>query len=368
MIADVGFEPQWASAPGETIAEILAQRDLSLSDFASEIGERPGFAQDLLEGRAAITLSIARTLARVFGASVEFWMSREFQFREDASRLRAAESQWVASLPLSDMVKFGWLAAKTRSTEQVAACLEFFGMASVAAWQSRYASLLQNAAFRKSSTFESDPAAVATWLRRGELEGEAVACAPWDPEEFRKALQEIRTLTRLKDPERFLPKLKQLCAENGVAIAVVRTPTGCRASGATRWLSDKKALLLFSFRYLTDDQFWFTLFHEAAHLLLHKDTDLFLEGVENPESHKEDDANDFASKILVPPEYAQELHVLRANSLDVIRFASRVGVAPGIIVGQMQHRGIVGYHQLNFLKRRFVWTVSDASHETRQND
>jgi HTH-type transcriptional regulator / antitoxin HigA len=35
---------------------------------------------------------------------------------------------------------------------------------------------------------------------------------------------------------------------------------------------------MLSFRYKTNDHFWFSLFHELAHLLLHGKKSLFLEG------------------------------------------------------------------------------------------
>src|SRR5262245_53695423 len=138
-------------------------------------------------------------------------------------------------------------------------------------YTSTYVGLQQIAAFRTSPSFDSQPSAVAAWLRQGEIETEAFDCNHWDPIRFRESLADIRSLTRQKEPRRFIPALQRCCAESGVAVAIVRAPKGCRASGATRFLTRHKALLMLSFRYLTDDQFWFTFFHEAGHLLLHGD-------------------------------------------------------------------------------------------------
>src|SRR5437870_1390262 len=102
--------------------------------------------------------------------------------------------------------------------------------------------------------------------------------------------------------------------------------TGCRASGATRFLSPNKALLLLSFRYLSDDQFWFSFFHEAGHLLLHGDRGFFLEGDDSPSTKEEQDANDFTARILVPPEFQQAMRSLPLDGRQVIRFARRVCV------------------------------------------
>jgi HTH-type transcriptional regulator/antitoxin HigA len=349
------FYPDWVSPPGDTIVDILRESDLSLVEFAQRIGYEPELAKDLIQGRATITIAIARQLVKVLGASVEFWMSRDYQYRQDISRLHVPHAEWLDRLPLGDMIKFGWLNPVPHPADEVAACLRFFNLPSIQAWNEAYASLLQMTAFRTSSSFDSQPAAVAAWLRQGEIEAETIDCSPWDAKRFQESLVHIRSLTRIKNPSLFLPELKKCCADSGVAVAIVRAPSGCRASGATRFLSGDKALLLLSFRYLTDDHFWFTFFHEAGHLLLHGEAAFFLEGVDMLLTPQEEEANEFASRTLIPVERQPEFLRLRANAREVIRFAVRIGVAPGIVVGQLQHLGKLRYDQLNRLKRRFTW-------------
>ncbi len=349
------FHPDWASAPGDTIADILGERGLSLAEFAQRMGHTPEYARDLLEGRVSITIGIARRLEKLLGASVEFWMSRDFQYRQDIARLHAADEEWLTELPVEDMIKFGWLKPVPHPSDEMTACLRFFGVPSVSAWRQAYADLQEMVAFRTSPSFDSRPAAVAAWLRQGEIESDAIECSPWDPRRFEEALSSIRSLTRVKDPSRFIPELRKRCAASGVAVAVLRAPNGCRASGATRFLSRSKGLLLLSFRYLSDDQFWFSFFHEAGHLLLHGEKGFFLEGFDGPATTEEQEANEFAERTLVPPEFRLALLDLPADSRKVIRFARRIGVSPGIVVGQLQHYKRIRHNQLNRLKRRFRW-------------
>jgi HTH-type transcriptional regulator/antitoxin HigA len=353
------FRPDWVSAPGDTMTDILRERDLSEVEFAKQIGQTNEEAQDLLHGRATITIGIARQLERALGASVEFWMSRDVQYRHDVARLEA-EPEWLQELPVGDMIRFGWISPVPHPSEEVAACLRFFGVPSVRAWRRVYGELQQMVAFRTSPSFDSSPGAVAAWLRQGEIQTGGLKCGSWDATRFEKSLQAIRPLTRLKDPGSFIPKLQNLCAAAGVAVAVVRPPTGCRASGATRFFSPKKALLLLSFRYLSDDHFWFTFFHEAGHLLLHDGGRLFLEGVDMDSTPEEQEANEFAARTLIPTEYQNELLSLRVNSREaareVIKFAQRLGISPGIVVGQLQHYQRIKPHRLNSVKRRFEWS------------
>jgi HTH-type transcriptional regulator / antitoxin HigA len=258
-------------------------------------------------------------------------------------------------LPLADMVRFGWVKQDSDPSRQLAACLNFFGVPNIAAWHRAFGAIEQRFAFRTSPSFESRPAAVAAWLRQGELEADRIACAPWNSERFEAALDAIRSLTREKNPKIFMPKLQKLCADAGVAVVLVRAPSGCHASGATRFLSPQKAMLLLSFRFLSDDQFWFSLFHEAGHLLRHGRQDIFIEGIEASNVSAEREANEFAGTLLIPPQYQSEVMRMRPNTYDLVRLARRIGISPGILVGQLQHRGKIKRNHFNGLKRRYTW-------------
>lgn len=349
------FRPDWVSAPGDTIADILRERGLSEADLAKRLGLDHDTVSDLLQGRATVTIAIARRLEKVLGSSVEFWMSRDFQYRQDIARLHGGHEEWLAEFPIGDMIKFGWLTPVPHPSDEVGACLRFFNVLSVDEWHQTYDNLQQIAAFRTSPSFDSRTASVVAWLRQGEIQAEAIDCKPWDSRCFEKALSHIRSLTREKNPNRFLPKLQEACSACGVAVAIVRAPSGCRASGATRFLSPEKALVQLSFRYLTDDHFWFTFFHEAGHLLLHSDKCLFLEGAEFTTSTEEEEANEFAERTLIPAEFKSELLELAANADKIIRFSRRLGISPGIVVGQLQHIGKIRRDHFNSLKRRFAW-------------
>ena len=361
------FIPSWSSAPGDTMLDILRQRNLSTTAFANTMGLTIEEIHNLIEGRATITITIARQLADVLGSSVSFWMSRDFQYRQDAQRLDADNLQrWIRELPLGDMIKFGWLIPTPYPSEEIAASLRFFAVSSVSAWRERYASLHDATTFRTSPSLDSRPASVATWLRRGEVEAEQIDCEPWHPERFAGSLTDIRLLSKYKDPNRFLPQLQTICSRGGVAVVIVRTPSGCRASGATRFVSREKAILQLSFRHLTDDHFWFTFFHEAGHLLLHGERNLFtaalnrkpiwiLEGLEAENSEEEQQANHFAARCLIPDNFQQQLFELPISHTHIVRFAVQLGISPGIVVGQLQHLGRIGFDQMNSLKRRYTW-------------
>jgi HTH-type transcriptional regulator/antitoxin HigA len=354
------FSPDWVCAPGETIATILGEKGLSAEDLARTIKSTPRDIQLLLEGSAALTNDLAQRLADALGASAGFWSRREIRYRQDLDRLnqeaaRAARENWLEEIPVKDMIGMGWIKPIADPAALAAAVLKFFGVPNLDSWRSTYQEAIHPVAFRTSPTFESQPGAIAAWLRQGEHEAAAISCDKWDPDRFREQLQVIRGLTREKDPQVFLPELKRLCARCGVAVVAIRAPQKCRASGACRFLSPGRPLLMLSFRYLSDDHLWFTFFHEAAHLLLHSDRCFFLEGDGRLTTAEEEEANAFAANILIPPEHQQEMLRLPAQRVPLIRFARKVGIAPGIVVGQLQHLKRIRRNYLNSLKRRYQW-------------
>ena len=262
---------------------------------------------------------------------------------------------WLHDLPIKDMMNFGWIESHQNLTLRVEECLRYFDVPSVASFDRRVAGLLAGAKLRTSATLQSKPASLTAWLRKGEVEADLISCQTWDGDKLLATIPEFRKLTLLREPSKFVPQLKAKCAEAGVALVIARAPSGCRASGATKFLSDNKALLMLSFRHLSDDHFWFSFFHECGHLFLHGKEGLFIEGEAHDTQAHEDEANEFAEKALIPDPWHGLLTKLPLRRNEIIRFAVRVGVAPGIVVGQLQHRGRVGHNYLNYLKRRFKW-------------
>ena len=102
---------------------------------------------------------------------------------------RLGQAGWLAELPLKHINAFGWIPKTRDIADRVTHCLRFFGVASVDAWRQRYAAPV--AAFRAQRGREMAVGAVATWLRQGERQAEALDCRPFDAGGFRAALQEF---------------------------------------------------------------------------------------------------------------------------------------------------------------------------------
>ncbi len=114
-----------------------------------------------------------------------------------------------------------------------------------------------------------------------------------------------------------------------------------------------------SLRYLANDHFWFTFFHEAAHLLLHSRKAVFLDGKGYGGSGlEEEEANRWAANLLITQTALQRfIASFNGTSAEVLAFAREQSIAPGIVVGQLQRAGCLTYVQSNKLKERYRWTT-----------
>lgn len=310
----------------------------------------------LFNGELPITAARAKAIAGAVGANMRFWLAREAQYRRDLQALRDDSRKWIASLPFADMARYGWLKAATSTSDKLRNALDFFEVGTVDEWRDAWLSDRAGlTAYRTSPVFTAQSASVAAWLRQGELAAAELTVDTWSRGRFERMLPSLKPLTRIQEPAEFIPQLQHQCATCGVAVVIVRAPKGCPASGATRVKNDK-AILQLSFRYLRDDNFWFTFFHEAGHLVLHEDR-LFLEWPDRREldSHEEDEANTFSGQILIPSSEEAALRALPHDHRSIMRFAKRLSISPGIVVGQLQHRGLVRQDRLNFLKKRYSW-------------
>lgn len=352
------FQPDYFVPPGVTLLETIDSIGMTQAELAERTGRPKKTINEIIKGKAAITPETALQLERVLGIPASFWNNLEANYREaiaraqERSRLKAHKA-WLNRIPVNHLIKLNWIKKRSSIVEQLEDVLRFFGVASPEAWEEVWGNL--KVAFRQSSTFESNPGAVATWLRMGEIIAKDIKCEPYNKRRFIRALHKIRLLTR-ESHDVFLPETERLCAKAGVAFVLIPAITHCRVSGATHWLSRQKAIIQLSFRYKSDDHLWFTFFHEAGHILYHNKEHVFLEG-NDTKSELEEQANLFAADFLIPREELRGFLKQTVTAHRVRCFAERLGIAPGIVVGRLQHDGIIKYDQLNHLKRRYQWVI-----------
>jgi HTH-type transcriptional regulator/antitoxin HigA len=351
------YFPDVVTPPGETLQEVLDARGMTKAELAERIGKTPKFVIDIVKHGATITPTTAIELDKALGIPASFWNNRERRYRENLAmkeerkRLKT-ESDWLRAFPVAQMIKAGWIKKHKDKVDQMDEVLKFFGVASPRQWESIW--FTPSAVYRKSKAFLNKAEACSAWLRKGELQAQEVSCKPFHRGRFLSALDEIRKLTRT-EPEKFVTGAIQICSEAGVAVVFVPPMMGAPVYGATRWLTPEKALIQLSLRGKFEDLLWFTFFHEAGHILLHGKKEVFIEG-DGQETEKEKEADRFAANILILnaswQEFISSKDVRGASA--VRQFADSVEIPPAVVVGRLQHEGLIPHSHLNGLRRRFA--------------
>jgi plasmid maintenance system antidote protein VapI/Zn-dependent peptidase ImmA (M78 family) len=360
------FDPDYAVHPGATLKEALDERDLSQSEFSTRTGLTEKTISQIINGVAPISYETAEKFELTLGIPASFWNNRESNYRaallriEELARLES-EKEWLEEIPVNELIGRGYIQACDGSSTLIREVLRFFQVSSVEAWKAVWEQpQVQFHSGKKAH--DAHPGYVAAWLRMGEIEATKVECAPYDEHTFKRALAEIRKMTMLPAKE-WKPKLESLCAAAGVAVIWIPELPKAGVSGITRWLSKDRALILLSLKYKRNDQVWFSFFHEACHVLKHGKKIIFYERGKLDDDELEKEANDFAANILIPREHSSKLPFLKGSRADIRTFAAAIGIAPGIVVGRMQHEKIIPPSYCNDLKVVFKWGKAKGSDE-----
>lgn len=352
-------EPSFIIPPGETLRETIELKELSQSDLAKRTGRPLKTINGIIQGHNSITSETALQFEKVLGIPCSFWLNLEKNYQEALVKKKEEEklqkqSDWLKRFPVKEMIKRNWINKHDNAAYQIEGLLKYFGVASINTWDDFWNPEI---AFRKSDTYKSELSHLAAWIRKAELEAESIKCNSFDKQSLKDDLPLLRELTKEADPNIFIPKLTEICAKNGVAVIFLKELPKCRVSGATKWLNPSKALIILSLRHKTNDHLWFTFFHEMGHILKHGKKITFVDENGNKEiDEKEEEANNFSASILIPEkEYKQFIATSPKSYSEVMAFANKIDIAPGIVVGRLQKDKIIPYKNLNKLKVSYSW-------------
>ena len=331
------FDPDYAIPPGVTVKEVMESLEMPQKEFAIRTELTVQSLNRIFNGEQPISYATAERLEMVTGTSAGFWNNLEMQHQEQLTKLKEKarfkeDLKWLKTVPVNELISRGFVQDHKESEDKLRSTLKFFGVNSVGAWNNIWER--PTVAARRSQCFETMQGPASAWIRLGELQAHKRTCALYDKKTFIKSLEEIRKLTN-EPAAVFENELIKICAESGVALALVKAIKKVPWSGAAKWLSKDKAMILLSLRGKSADKFWFSFFHEAAHILHDSKKELFI----NDGSHvdpREIRANTFAAEILIPERINSAISRAGAHQ-DIIRLAKEIGVSPCIVAGRFQH-------------------------------
>ncbi|MBI1776795.1 MAG: helix-turn-helix domain-containing protein [Proteobacteria bacterium] len=339
--------PAEVFSPGEFIREELEARGWTQGDLA-EILDRPlRLVNELIQGKKQITPETARGLAEAFGTDALYWMNLDSAYRlastaaPDAAVSRRAKL--FSRYPIREMAKRGWMEPSENVDVLEHRVCRFFAINDID----------EEPAFAhaaKASQYDERTPIQLAWLFRAKQLAEAVSASPYAERNLRGALRKLKELLIAPEEIRQVPKL---LADAGVRFVIVEFLPGAKIDGAAFWLNDSPVIAM-SLRFDRVNNFWFVLRHEIEHILNRDGQGGVVVDVELTESLQRKDslppeevrANTEAAEFIVPSAELDNF-ITRVRPLyseeRILLFARRIGVHPGLVVGQLQHRDEVPY-------------------------
>lgn len=339
--------------PGEFLREELEARGWTQADLAEILGRPPRLVSEIISGKRSITPETAKGLAEALGTSPQFWMNLESAYQ--LSRVRQEDSgvakraRLFEKAPIKEMVRRHWIEGSNNPEVLESRILEFYGINSLESEPVIWAH-----AARKSASYEHVTPAQWAWLCRARQLAKAIAAPPYSESRFDGLIGQLRLLLASPEDARRAPRI---LADYGIRLVVVEPLAGTKIDGACFWLDAKAPVVVVSIRFDRIDAFWFTLFHELGHVkakdglknnALPLDIELVGQGAtkaeEKPETEQK--ADSFAMNCIIDKGKIDGF-IARIRPLyykeKIKGFATVNHVHPGLVVGQLQHRGEISY-------------------------
>ncbi len=350
----MSYSPDIAIHPGKMIAQAVDREGMSQKSLCVRTGITEKHLSQIINGEASITVETALLLENALGGSASFWINlgknyQETKARIDRLSLIQQEIPLLSKFPYNELAKRGYVDKTSNKENRVINLWKFFGVNSLS-----YVHKTEPIAFRKQDSPSIRSEHIAAWLRCGELEAKKRVIPEYSELKLKAILAPLKHLST-QTPENYSSAIVDKLNEVGVAVIFIEHFPGSKVSGAVRWINNTPVIQLSLF-YSWADIFWFNLYHELGHLLLHGKKEKFLE-FDNKElsliNEKEEQADKFAINSLIPVrDYDNFVKNKPFSTERILAFAKSLKIHPGIVAGRLGYDGKVRWNAISNLRTR----------------
>jgi len=360
--------------PGEFIRDELAARGWEQRDLAEIMGRPERTISELVSGKRSITPETAQQLGEAFGSTPQFWLNLETAYRlwrlprQDGSVARRARLYALA--PIKELARRGWIRHSERVEVLEAEVKRFLGIPTLDETPADAVAVA-----RKSSGDAVFSPVERAWVCRARQLAKKADAARFDASRLELLWPRLKALRARAEDVREVPRV---LGSSGIRLVIVEQIAGAKIDGACFWLPAKQPVVALSLRFDRIDCFWFTLMHELGHVAagdgrdseIPPDVELVgnAEGTPAKRPAFEAAADRFASRFLLAERALAEFIAKTRpyySKERVETFAREHAVHPGLVVGQLQHRGEIPYanfrsHLVKVRSQLLETTVADG--------
>lgn len=348
MRARYTYQPDYAVHPGETLREKLEELGMTPKEFAVRTGKPVKTISEILNGKSSITFEMAVLFEKVLKIPAGFWIKKQSNFNELVAREKHQKEleqaiDWAKLFPYPQMAKTGFVKATRKVEEKVEELLHFFNVSKPTAWENIYMNQQTPVFFRISLKHAKNPYALSALMRMGEIKANSIEAPDFNKVVLKSILPELKNIMSNK-PGDYLQQIQKKCLLAGVKVIYTHNLPKTVIHGTVRWIIDKPVLQITD-RLKRYDIFWFSLFHEIGHILLHGNKkNIFLEEINNSENkdYKEKEADNFSAQwLLSDDEYEKIITTINfgADIMETIQYyANEFKTHKDIIIGRILYR------------------------------
>ena len=268
----VGLSRDCIIHPGETLAEIIEDRGMRQRELSVRTGVSEKHISTIIHGKKGISTSFARKLEYALGIEALFWINlqnnyeRELLEFEELNNITEDEINLIKKLKevIEKWEQLGWLDREANPATMILDLRRIFGISNLLDTPK----ITYNAAYRAQiKNTNVDPYVLFAWQRMCEMLTEKVDIADSvNTEMLREKIPDIKQIMFLEE-QQIKVKLTHIFAECGIAFDIVPNFKGAPVQGFIKKKDDDSLILCMTPRQKFKDIFWFTLFHEIAHIL-----------------------------------------------------------------------------------------------------
>jgi len=355
----IGLSRDLIIHPGETLAEVLEDRDMTQRELAIRTGMTEKHISTVIHGQKGISAAFAKKLEYALGIEASFWMNlqanydRELLEFEELNNISEEEITVLKNLKevIECWSQFEWLDIDANPASMVLDLRKIFGISNLLDTPKMSYSAAYRAQMKNSNV---DPYVLFAWQRMCELLTRSNDIAEEvDLDKLREKIPEIKATMSMR-ANQIQRQLKDIFAECGIAFRVVPNFKGAPVQGFIKRTEDGILILCLTLRQKFADIFWFTLFHEIAHILNGDAKNNFVD-FDSVSDKMEDRADLMAGEMLIVPEAYEEFLIEEGykSSTGIEKFAKTQKIPKFIVLGRLMKEELIPWSANE--RPRYVW-------------
>jgi len=261
-----GLSREFIIHPGETLKEILNDKEMSQKELAIRAGFTEKHVNTIINGNKPISISFAKKLEYVFGIDASFWINLQnnydLEMLEFSELNQISKEEMIILKSLKSITEyFGCLGLMNNDANEQSKILDLRKILNVSnldiipkiSYPASYRAQLTN-------NVNLDIYVLYAWQKLCEiLTSHIETKMKLDIEKLKTKIIEIKQYM-FSRVDKIEVALTKIFAECGITFKIVKHFTGAPVQGFIKVCDNERMILCMTLKKASDDIFWFTIF------------------------------------------------------------------------------------------------------------